>query len=930
MKSDANVDWPYALDVKLFLTFMQNYKFDKLPEEADVLKDEIFYPFYQHIIHIFLQYKGIKRDKFLQVVNCRENAYKYFYQSIRDVPLQVCIKELQECKKNNRLSGNNPEEEYEYYCVSMLGDRQYVTNLCREYGEMTRIILTRLQFAWENGGNIWKRLSKDKKQIEQMLCEGKHFEKILSLNFVGKNSYTGGKQALCLTLDNGVTIIYKPYSLDKEVIYQNTYQWFGKKLGIRTYNTYKYKIIDKKDYGWTEYLQCRLTKEDAGLQRYYRRVGIHLFLCYLLQVTDIQRENIIAADEFPVIVSIKTIPGIKEKIDLETAEAVIRDQMNGAVLGTGILPIPMWHNDEINAHEKIMLPVIRAAKTSNMYIDYEDSRHHFGKSLPACHGNPAQMKEYMKEVCIGFTMAYRLLQREGEHVEEKISPFWDCRIQYMLKSTQQYHMYLAYSLRPEAMRNTEARFLMLQQMEADNGLEIEEIKAIMQLDIPIFMCNGREVVPAFQESPYGTYMRKTKKVGNRDLRRQLRMIHLSMEMAEFEKTQDHYYETLPMSEEIRDVDEDAIERALYLLHNRVEEEAVICGNDIGWMTLHLEAENSWHMETVDFDFYNGLGGIVTYVALMLRQGLLEKTEIFPVLLRKMCAYVDQGCRDKQKRTGILIGDGSVIYSFYLLYHILGEKYLLEYADKHVAALRENYRYDQKYNIISGNAGAVIMLMKLYSVMKKQDYLELAKRIADTLWDKDEVHKSASGMAYGNSGFILAYASLLEYTHEARYKDMIDELLAGEDTLYSEESGNWKSTCIWEKDRAENSWCHGAAGIMLARLKLYQLEEYHDNKTVMKDIQNAAKILFTSSKRKGLSICHGMAGNYCAMREYRNVFSLNDEQKHYMRHIRNTIVNTVLDSELMPQDNYMMGFMTGLTGIGWFLLHMLEDDKLGNS
>ena len=54
MKSDANVDWPYALDVKLFLTFMQNYKFDKLPEEADVLKDEIFYPFYQHIIHIFL------------------------------------------------------------------------------------------------------------------------------------------------------------------------------------------------------------------------------------------------------------------------------------------------------------------------------------------------------------------------------------------------------------------------------------------------------------------------------------------------------------------------------------------------------------------------------------------------------------------------------------------------------------------------------------------------------------------------------------------------------------------------------------------------------------------------------------------------------------------------------------------------------------
>ena len=90
------------------------------------------------------------------------------------------------------------------------------------------------------------------------------------------------------------------------------------------------------------------------------------------------------------------------------------------------------------------------------------------------------------------------------------------------------------------------------------------------------------------------------------------------------------------------------------------------------------------------------------------------------------------------------------------------------------------------------------------------------------------------------------------------------------------------------------------------------------------MENAVKVLFSQSTRKGLCICHGMSGNYLIMREYQKYYNLTSEQKEYMEQLKMEIVHAVCTDSLLPQDKYMMGFMTGISGIGYTLLQILSD------
>lgn len=52
----------------------------------------------------------------------------------------------------------------------------------------------------------------------------------------------------------------------------------------------------------------------------------------------------------------------------------------------------------------------------------------------------------------------------------------------------------------------------------------------------------------------------------------------------------------------------------------------------------------------------------------------------------------------------------------------------------------------------------------------------------------------------------------------------------------------------------------------------------------------------------------MAGNYRIMKEYQ-------KQCEMLGAVANEIVNMILSEKMMPQDNYQVGLMTGLSGMG---------------
>ena len=289
-----------------------------------------------------------------------------------------------------------------------------------------------------------------------------------------------------------------------------------------------------------------------------------------------------------------------------------------------------------------------------------------------------------------------------------------------------------------------------------------------------------------------------------------------------------------------------------------------------------------------------------------------------------------------EQNGLMLGSSSVLYTFLLLYQLLGEEELLSNAKRLVVYLKQNYQQDKEHDLLAGNAGIIVVLSKLYEITKEEEYIDLAITIGDYLMNSMEEQsvgygfrgqtckEALSGMAHGNSGFIVAYAELLKHTKDKKYWKVIDELLTYEDSLYDEEVGNWKDLRYPQQNSYANAWCHGAAGILLSRLQLLQLPEYKNDIVAQRDLENAVKVLFSQSMRKGLCICHGMSGNYLIIREYQKCYGLSTEQKEYMEQLKREIVHTVCTNSLLPQDKHMMGFMTGIAGIGYTLVQILSD------
>lgn len=120
------------------------------------------------------------------------------------------------------------------------------------------------------------------------------------------DTHRGGRSVAKVELDNGTILYYKPHSLDKNIKYQELYNYLCRKTGISC-RTVQYLSHDS--YGWEEKIENIPCKNESEVEHYYFRMGIHLFLGYALGATDLHGENIIAHGEYPVIIDMETYPG---------------------------------------------------------------------------------------------------------------------------------------------------------------------------------------------------------------------------------------------------------------------------------------------------------------------------------------------------------------------------------------------------------------------------------------------------------------------------------------------------------------------------------------------------------------------------------------------------------------------------------------------
>ncbi len=881
------------------------------------------------------------------------------YNRIKELPIRTLIYDMHQWIARSREINVAQGDLYHIYNEEILGDNQYIESLLERYPELARLLDLQMEQLFSYFERLLERFQNDMLEIEKMLCDGKQIGKIITVDTGLSDLHEGGNTVSVLTLDNGKKIIYKPHGLRKAILYQELINSFYKECG---YIPQEVVYLDHYDYGWEMYIERKACKDEQEAERYFQRMGIQLYVAHLLSATDLHTENIRACGEYPMIVDFETIPGMPEMCDTANADGVIQKSIGSSVLHTGILPVSVWQNhveghlSAIHVPEKqkikLKMPVIEHDRTEDMCIGYQMIEMEAHDSIPKYKEKYLNPVEYQKAFESGFKEAFRCWMNRREQYQTMIYKMYSCEFRIVIRNTQLYAMLNSISLHPEFMKSGVKRkdFIRETLVKYSGKVKQEqilfyEVDCLYNLDIPIFCGNGLTYdlyigskiccENFYPKTAFELFRKNQNLYGKTDYQLQQIFIHIA-----FSELTDFRYEMteagmVEISERINSL---VSEIADYLL-----ETAVMKDNDISWMKMYGEKPVIY--SAMGMDLYDGLPGIALFLAELQKEAYETKyEEIYQKIVAKMFAYTRSMVKESpfssdKKCTGALIGEGSVIFSYLLLYRVTKKNLFLEYAELHSDILNDIWVNDDKYDFLSGNAGAIYVLTILYEYTWKPQYLDLAEKIGDWLWSKsvctergygwllEEDSIPLTGMSHGNSGFILAYVRLFEITGNKKYVNIIQKLHQYEILNYDENSGNWLDL-RGQKDysdaaiHTQNSWCHGAPGILIARLELTKLGKYPLMEQLHQDILHGIEALRNSKYEQGMCLCHGRCGNLEIMEEILSYFPDNKQ----VTEVRDKLVHEILEllekkSGFRISEWYNPGFMNGISGIGSCLLHV---------
>jgi len=200
-------------------------------------------------------------------------------------------------------------------------------------------------------------------------------------------------------------------------------------------------------------------------------------------------------------------------------------------------------------------------------------------------------------------------------------------------------------------------------------------------------------------------------------------------------------------------------------------------------------------------------------------------------------------------------------------------------DRVIAAISSPHELD----VIGGNAGAIPILLALggESVFERCHNLaialgeELCRTAVDQgsgwAWEPEAASGTGmgsvpqTGLSHGAAGMGLALFELNGATGRRDFLDVARGAFAFEDALFDPAHGNWPDLRRnLERPTFARSWCHGAPGIALARLRAGML----DNES-RDDFNAKARIAIATTlgaieenllpARSDATLCHGLAG-----------------------------------------------------------------------
>jgi type 2 lantibiotic biosynthesis protein LanM len=283
------------------------------------------------------------------------------------------------------------------------------------------------------------------------------------------------------------------------------------------------------------------------------------------------------------------------------------------------------------------------------------------------------------------------------------------------------------------------------------------------------------------------------------------------------------------------------------------------------------------VKACSIDLYSGLTGIALFLT-----ELVHKTQD-PIILHTLNGTLNTIYYNLEKKKvnnfGYYSGKIGVGYTLWRIGKKMENPQLAAKGLEYVKSVKEEEITDHEVDIISGAAGSISVLLKLYYAEQDDEFLDIAKKCGQFLlkkaikngetwsWMTVDPKRALTGYSHGASGIASALMELYATTKDEEYWHAAIGGFNYEKTWYNEQAQNWPDLRQHEENKPLNygtMWCHGAPGIAIAYLKAYEM-------TKLDYFLNEAKIAIETTKRSiiretqpnigaNFSLCHGLAGN----------------------------------------------------------------------
>lgn len=928
-----------------------------------MLEENIFFEsFYAFFVEVGLD-KLKKAIQELEDSFCLEiyNDFKFFLaEQLQAICLRTLIVEMHQYKIINKLHGKDEKEEYEYFCIEIIGKSEEIIKIMEKYPVLCRCVEDRIEKSVCFYKEIIQHFRNDKKEIAEHFCPGNQISRITRIISSYSDVHRKGRQVVKIEIDKKIEVLYKPHNMKNEKTFMSLLQWIGQGIGITQLS---YEILTYEAYSLCSIVKYKECKSKEGICNYYKRLGVQLFLAYFLGTHDLHCENIIASGEYPVLIDLETLVGGFNSRKRKTAEDEVYYHIQQSVLSTGLLPTFMWDKGKngidvsgmSGGNEAIYpfkIPVVMNPQTSNMRIGYDYPQATLKKNRVKLRGEFCPPVKYESELLNGFSVAYRYVIENREEFERQVKLMIGLKSRFLFSDTQRYGMTLSSSYHPSLLQDGAEREIFLMSMWKGRGVDKktiveDEIQSLLQADIPYFeyylgsknlySSTGKIWKNYFDSVPITYLLNKIDKLTEKDMIVQERYIQTTLGLTP--ENRDNYENKVYAVDSIKSDNTEDISSSVNHLIDRLIEEAIWNDDktEVSWCQINFNTEKNmvWHMTPMNMYLYNGLAGMLLIFYELNQFNREQKiTEIYETLRNMLFAYTERGKESldsiQSDLIGMYDGESSIIYTYLILYQQSKDKQYLCYAEEHFTIVEQLIDKSQKYDLLSGNAGAAQVLLKLYEVSGKNKYLTLAEKAITRLQEHEEKQNQGigwriredippmSGMAHGNAGILMPVFTLWKKTGKEKYKQMAEEIWEYEESLYDVDIGNWIDVRNTEKCGGEVgavAWCHGAAGILLSRLYCNELaDDKLWKERFAKDINRAYKTLKKYWKRDSWSLCHGICGNLwiLEMAEQKDKKICLEERMQDLK-----------DLKLMPQELLNAGFMNGYGGIIYSWLNVMS-------